>query len=472
MTAPATFPLVVDLDDTLIKTDVLYESTLALLRRNPFWIAMVVLWLLRGRLYLKTQLAQRVALDPALLPYRADLLEFLKAERAAGRSLILATATHERLAQPIADHLGLFDAVLATTDTVNLKGHPKADALVKRFGERGFDYVGDSASDMAVWAVARNALVVGNLTPATPVVQRFHRTASPWKGALRAMRPHQWTKNALLFVPLLTAHQFMNPVAIGNVVLAFIAFSLCASSVYLLNDLWDLPADRAHPRKCRRPFAAGDLAICHGLLLIPLLLAAAFGLALLLTWQFLAVLAFYYACTVFYSFHGKSLLIIDVLLLAGLYTLRILAGDAALGQFTSFWLLAFSLSFFLSLAMVKRYAELAALPPTVGDLKGRGYVRGDEELLRELGGGAGYGAVLIFALYIKSPEVSMLYQTPELLWLLCPLLLYWITRVWFITHRGLMHDDPIVFALRDRTSHVIGGITLVLMLLAMRGGGR
>ncbi len=463
-------PLVVDLDDTLLKTDLLFEALLCLLRQQPWCVFWLLPWYWRGRAYLKAQIAARVVIDPKGLPYRTELLTALQAERAQGRSLILATASPRTWAMAIADHLQLFDDVMASDAQTSLKGPQKATALVQRFGRGGFDYVGDSRADLAVWAVAARAWVVGTQQPEVTVVRRFLPTESRWRMVLRAMRLHQWTKNALLFVPLFTSHQFFHLDAVVSTGLALIAFSLCASSVYLLNDLWDLGADRQHSRKCHRPFAAGHLKILEGLLLIPILLILAFTLAIsLLSWKFVAVLLFYYGCTLFYSFCGKAIPIIDVLFLAGLYTLRILAGDAALNQFTSFWLLAFSIFFFLSLAMVKRYAELAALPPDAGQVVGRGYAKGDEALLRELGAVSGYCAVLVLALYIKSPEVLALYRYPWLLWSLCPLLLYWITRVWFITHRGEMHDDPIVFAIQDRLSHLMGLATLIIVLIASHG---
>ena len=365
--------------------------------------------------------------------------------------------------EAVARHTGVFEEVIASDGARNLAGARKAAVLVERFAERGFDYAGNGTVDLHVWKRARRAWVVNaprslaaRAAGHCEVEHHLHGHGAPLKSWLRALRLHQWLKNLLVFLPLLASHRFLEPGAVLAALGAFVAFGLCASGVYLLNDLLDLPSDRSHPRKRQRPFAAGDLPLLHGLLLAPLLTLAAFALAAAIAPAFVAVLALYLAMTLGYSFWLKRVAMLDVVLLAGLYTIRIIAGAAAIGSPLSFWLLAFSMFLFLSLAMLKRYTELAAM---LGEGRsgalGRGYGVEDLPLVQSLGGSAGYGAVLVLALYINSPESLALYARPQVLWLICPLLLYWVSRVWVIAHRGAMNDDPVVFAVRDRVSQVV-----------------
>ena len=468
-------PLCVDLDGTLIRSDVLMESFLLLIKLRPWMIFVIPFWLLRGRAALKYEIAHRVDLDAKTLPYQENLIGFLKDERTKGRTLILATAAHRKIAEGIAEHLGIFTVVLATADGINLVGRVKRDALVERYGERGFDYAGNSRADLHVWAMARQAIVVnprkGVLQGATvccPVSHTFKDEQPHWSMYTKAVRAHQWLKNLLVFVPMLMAHRMTGIHLWADVLLAFISFSLCASSVYLFNDLFDLPADRLHPRKHKRPFASGDLSIIQGLLLTPVLLLAAFAIAI--SWLPLAfslVLAAYYALTVSYSLWLKSVVILDAVILAGLYTLRIIGGAAAIGIGASFWLLAFSIFLFFSLALVKRYSELLALRQR-GQLTthGRGYHVEDLVMLMGFGVASGFLAVLVSAFYINSTKVQALYMHPTVLWPVSPILLYWISRIWLITHRGGMHDDPVVFAATDKGSWVVAAIIAGLLWCA------
>jgi 4-hydroxybenzoate polyprenyltransferase len=473
----ATVPLCIDLDGTLVRSDLLVESFFSLLAHN-FPVALKVpFWLFRGKAHLKAEVARRAHLDVAALPYNERLLSYLREQRAAGRPLVLATASPEKLARQVADHLGLFDEVIATRGDLNLKGAHKAEALVGRFGERGFDYAGNEHADLAVWRHSRRAIVVDP----DPGVSRAARAAAEietvieneragLRDYLKALRLHQWSKNVLVFVPLIAAHRAGEIPLLLQAVFAFLAFGLCASSVYLLNDLLDLPADRAHPRKRARPFAAGTIPILHGVALIPLLLLASAGLTLLLPPLFAATLALYYLSTLAYSLSLKRLVLVDVLLLAGLYTVRVLAGAAAVVVTPSFWLLAFSIFLFLSLALAKRHAELKVLlKQGTEKSRGRGYHAADIDALMSLGSAAGYMAVLVLALYINSPTVRDLYHRPEVIWLLCPLLLYWISRVWLGAHRGKLHDDPVVFAFKDHVSRLVlvlaAGIALTATFL-------
>jgi 4-hydroxybenzoate polyprenyltransferase/phosphoserine phosphatase len=455
-------PLVVDLDGTLIRSDILVESGFAFVKGAPHRFYEPLLWLIRGgKAVLKARLADLTNLDVTVLPYDLAVVEWLTTEREAGRRLVLATASHERYAKAIADHLGLFDATLATDGKTNLSAENKRDRLVAEFGEKGFDYVGNSQDDVPVWQAADCAYVVNpesGVERAARQVCRVERVIESRptlvKTISKSLRLHQWLKNLLIFVPLLAGHMLSSPQRALSALLAFLAFGLCASSVYLLNDLLDLEDDRHHPVKRRRPLASGNMPLAWGIVLFPILLAAAFAIAwLLLPWRFSAVLLGYYLLTLAYSTYLKRRVMVDVVALATLYTTRIVAGTEAIGTHLTFWLLAFSMFIFLSLALVKRYAELHAMM-TRGLIKarGRGYISADLPLLCPLGAASGYLAVLVLALYIQDTKTTGLYHHPEFIWLACPLLLYWVSRTWIITHRGLMHDDPIVFAARDRVS--------------------
>jgi 4-hydroxybenzoate polyprenyltransferase/phosphoserine phosphatase len=460
----ASFPLAVDLDGTLIKTDLLVEGALALLRHRPLLLFAMLAWLISGgKAHLKREVARRVVLDPETLPYHAEFLAFLRQQASAGRTLVLATAADEQAAAPVVRHLGLFSEVLASDGAVNLEAERKRARLVERFGEKGFDYAANGRVDLAIWPSARAAVVVNpspgverGLVGKVEVEARFDDRPRKLAGHLRALRPQQWLKNLLVFVPLVTSHAVVEAAQILNASLAFLAFCLCASAVYVVNDLLDLADDRRHPRKRRRPFAAGDVPPIHGAVMAPLLVAAAVAVSLLLPPVFLAALALYVAVTTAYSFWLKRIVLLDVFTLAGLYTLRLIAGSAALALWPSFWLLAFSMFIFLSLALLKRYTELRALNESgTAAAPGRGYRIGDLEVLTSLGGSAGFLSVLVLALYVNSPAVLPLYSRPDALWFLCPLLLYWVSRVWLVAHRGDMHDDPIVYAVKDRVSRLV-----------------
>jgi len=460
--------LVVDLDGTLLRSDLLVESTLSFVRTHPLAAPWPLYWLTRGKAHLKREIATRSDLDVTVLPYEPAVIEHIQEAREQGRKTVLATASDQHLARQVADHLQLFDDVIASDGHTNLSRTRKRDALVKAYGERGFDYLGNSHDDLVVWRAARHAWLVN---PLPGVRQRAQRDDSIrvagemcaqenlWLSWLRALRLHQWLKNLLILVPLLTAHKLTDLPLLNQALLAFLFYGLCASSVYLLNDLFDLNDDRHHPRKRLRPFASGALPPLHGLVATPILLLAAFAGALwLLPWQFAAVMAGYYLITLAYSLSLKRLMTIDVITLALLYTLRIIAGGAATGVHLTFWILAFSMFIFLSLALIKRYAELfdASEAGKTGKPGGRGYYTGDLPMLASLGAASGYLAVMILALYIYDQSTVALYRQPEVIWLACPLLLVWITRAWMLAHRGEMHDDPVVFAMRDRFSLVIG----------------
>lgn len=469
-------PLIVDLDGTLLRSDVLVETGFLFLRDQPHRFWEPLLWLVDGKAALKHQLAHATELDVTVLPYDEAVVALIKRERDAGRHVVLATASHRRLAERVAEHLGLFDEVLATEGGRNLSAGAKRDVLMERYGEQGFDYAGNSADDLTVWKAARRAYVVnassGLLRRAQKlgnVYQSLGSANASLRVWLKALRLHQWLKNLLVFVPLLTAHRYGEAGPFGEALLAFLCFSLSASSVYLLNDLLDLPDDRRHARKRLRPFAAGLLPIQSGLIAIPLLLVTAFGLALwLLPIMFSLTLAGYYTLTLAYSLSLKRRTVIDVIALAALYTLRIIAGAMALAIPLSFWLLAFSMFLFLSLALVKRYAELFHVRAGEGkNALGRGYYASDLEMIASLGAASGYMAVLVLALYINDPKTTQLYRHVSIVWLACPLLLTWISRVWMLAHRGLMNEDPVIFAVRDRVSLSIGLLIGLVFWLAI-----
>jgi 4-hydroxybenzoate polyprenyltransferase len=470
-------PLVVDLDGTLIRTDMLVETASQFLIQHPFQCFKPLLWLMRGKTVLKTELAQRVQMDVSALPYNTDVLDWVRAEKRNGRRLVLATASHRMLAQQVAQHLNLFDEVLATEGDTNLKSAAKAQALVDRFGEAGFDYVGNDWPDLEVWAKAHTAHVVDapagllDRARAQGAVGQVFASELPaaWMAMLKAMRLHQWMKNLLVFVPLMAAHQYADAPRDVLAVLAFVIFSLTASSVYLLNDLVDVLDDRHHARKRHRPFACGALSLITGWALWPLLLVVAVVLSVwLMPWLFSFSLGIYFVLTVAYSLHLKQLAVVDVLTLAALYTLRIIAGAAAIDVAVSFWLLLFSMFIFLSLALIKRYSELKVARDAgkTGALRGRGYEPDDLELVSSLGGSAGFIAVLVLALYIQDGQAAHLYAAPQLIWLACPVMLFWISRAWLIAHRGRMHDDPIVFALKDKVSWGVGVFMVAVFALA------
>lgn len=473
--AMAAAPVCVDLDGTLIKTDTLWESLILLLKRWPWQLPLVLWWLLRGKAHLKRALACRVIPDPSVLPYRPQVLEFLEREKEAGKPLFLTTAADERVAQAVAAHLGLFDRVIASDGRSNCAGTAKLRAIRKLLGSRGFTYLGDSTADLPLWEAASQAYLVAPsrgllhsaravCSPRTIAVPKRNRVAT----VLTALRPHQWAKNLLVLVPLFLAHQVDHLPKLWSALVGLVSFCCCASAVYVLNDLVDVESDRRHPSKYRRPVAAGDLTIPASIVLGMLLGLAAFTLA---AWQlstaFVGLLAVYWCLTTAYSLFLKKRLLVDVLLLAGLYTFRIVAGAAAVDVLLSPWLLAFSMFFFLSLALGKRYIELGRTADRPhGALPGRGYCPEDFEMLQSLGPTSGFLAVLVYCLYIHSDAVAPLYGRPWVLWLICPILLYWISRFWLFARRKLVTDDPVVFALKDRASLCSIALTAVLLLLA------
>lgn len=451
--------LCVDLDGTLLRSDMLYES---------FWSALAQDWrsilgatraLLRGKAQLKRYLADASDISVATLPYDKVVLSYIQEWRDQGGSVVLVTASDQTLATAISDHLGLFDEVYGSNGTTNLKGVTKAQFLQDRFGRGHYSYMGDAVDDLSVWKGSDHVVTVNTKPTLRQKVEEFaenveHLQSIPWppQAVLTALRPHQWIKNLLVFLPMLTSHQ-IGLATLGICVLCFVAFSLVASAVYLVNDMLDLSADRAHPRKCRRPLAAGTLRISHGTGMAVGLLGVGIALSGMLGASFLLVMLTYFCLTTAYSMHFKRQIVVDICVLAGLYTLRIVAGAVALGIDLSVWLLAFSMFFFLALAAVKRQAELVD-SAFRGKLMttGRGYHVEDLPIVAMIAISAGYVSVLVMALYVNSPDVMALYSHPQTLWGVCAILMFWVSRTVMIAHRGGMHDDPVVFAAKDGVS--------------------
>ncbi|MFY9514097.1 MAG: UbiA family prenyltransferase [Rubrivivax sp.] len=461
-------PLVVDLDGTLTPTDTLVESVRVLAVQQPRALFRLPAWLLRGRSALKAEVAARASLDVRHLPLRAELLTYLAQQKALGRRIVLATAADRSIADAVAARVGLFDAVLASDGAINLKGQAKLAEIRARVGEK-FAYAGDSSADLPVWRAAGAALLVDvapavarQVRQAVPVEREFPGAPGSWRLWLKAARVHQWLKNMLIFVPLLTSFSFSQVDKIGLALTAFLAFSLLASATYLANDIWDLDTDRAHPRKVNRPFASGAIPIQRGLPVGLSLLAGGMLLGALVSPGFLAVLVAYLASTSAYSFVLKRYVLLDVVMLATLYTMRVVAGAIAIRVELSPWLLAFCVFTFFSLALVKRCSELVSFQRAGrSSASGRDYQVSDLAVLWPLGVGAGLCSVVVFGLFVATVAAAGLYAHANLLWLVGVGLLYWMGRLWIKTSRGEMHDDPIVFTLSD-----FGTRTVLLLMVA------
>jgi len=486
----ATLPvLCVDLDGTLVKSDTLYDSTLVLARQNPAALLKLPGWLLQGKAALKEHLTSAVQLDVIHLPYNRELLQYLEQQHATGRPIYLATAANAALAQRVADHLGLFAGVLASDSAINLAGRNKLKAFQERFGD-DFTYIGNALPDLPLLKNCKEPMVanptvslLSALRSAKVVpVRTFSEKVSPIKAWTKALRLHQWSKNVLLFLPLMLAHS-RSFALVAGVITAFFSFGLCASATYIVNDLLDIESDRQHPRKKRRPFASGDLSSLAGIFVIVLFLAASFGLALMVPrviaavspalalhrpHNFLKWLIIYCVTTLAYSLRLKRAVLVDVIVLSGLYTIRILAGSAATGIEVSAWLASFSIFFFLSLAFVKRFAELENLRSRGGaSASGRGYHVSDLEQLRSFGSASGYASVVVLTLYISNLGTAHLYSHYIRLWLMVPVMLLWLSRLWLLASRGQLNEDPVIYAITDRRSLLLGVVVVFIVLLSL-----
>jgi 4-hydroxybenzoate polyprenyltransferase len=469
-------PLCVDLDGTLVKSDTLYDSLCVMLRHRPTAALKLPFWLLGGKAWVKAELARVAPLDAAKLPYNQKVVNFLRQEKRKGCAIYLVTGADERLAQAVAAHLNLFTETLGSDGQKNLTGNRKLAELKRRF--ESFDYIGNSRVDLPLLAAAIEPMVANPTRGLLMALKRkrirpvhdFRDHRSFVKTITKAIRVHQWAKNILVFVPLLLSHKLTHQ-SILAAVACFFCFSFTASANYLVNDLLDIESDRHHSSKRLRPFAAGDLSVLHGLFLVLFLTGATVALLVAvpsLPWHFVLWLIAYAVVTTSYSFWLKRIALVDVIVLSGLYTLRMLAGGAATGTVISPWLASFSTFLFLSLAMVKRFSEIENLRERgVTTTHGRGYLVADLEQIRSFGTASGFVAVLVFTQYISRPDVEMLYRHAMRLWLIVPLLLLWILRVWLKASRGELDDDPVIFALRDKMSLAIGAAVVVIALFAL-----
>ena len=467
-------PLCVDLDGTLVKTDTLIEAMLVLLRKNYLYFFLFPLWLAKGKLHFKFQVFLHADMNPTMLPYNKDVLKLIGVERDAGRPIVLATASPYLIAEKVAQHLGLFSTVLSSDESMNLKGARKADLLVEKYGEKGFDYIGDSRADLDVWKKADRSYVVNarkriekKAAKVANVVKTLRSEKSLIRLLFRQIRAHQWAKNVLIFLPMLMSYRLNDLDVWLSSFHAFAAFSLLASSVYILNDLLDLDADRKHPDNCRRPFASGDLSLSWGAILFPSLLLGGIVLSATLSKEFFAVILGYFLLTSAYSFRLKQIVLADILILASLYSWRVIAGAVASGIQMSEWFIIFAIFFFLSLALVKRSSELILMEKVkMKKNSRRGYFVSDLPLLIAFGVASGYLSILVLALYFSTPEVKNINSYPIALWGTLPFLLYWISRIWLKAFRGKMPSDPMVWAMKDRLSYSMLFIVAALWIIA------
>lgn len=460
-------PLAVDLDGTLIRNDLIEETVIRFLIERPWRIFLILYWWSKGRAHLKQKVAQRVLVDVTLLPYREEVLAWLREQGASGRKLLLVSGSDQSYVTAIADHLKIFSQAKGSDGKTNCIGSKKAAWLVDQFGEKGFDYAGNSRVDRKVWARAQEAVVVHPASSAFSDLLRISKRFTVARLSplvlFKTLRAHQWVKALLVFVPLFAAHRVFDVDAVTAAIKAFFSFSFISSATYVLNDIVDLESDRQHPKKRSRPLASGLLRPWLGLLLSILLVVSSLTIASQVSLLFLALIVAYGIGTLVYSLFAKSWVIADIVLLSGFYTLRILGGGVACDIDVSRWLLLFSIFFFLSLACVKRFCELASLGKLAASR--RDYQQSDLPLIRVMGLCSGFIAVLVIALWANSYEVEVIYQSPQLLWLLCPLLLYWVGRIWLLAERGVMHHDPVVFALKDGLSYLIAALALFLVYM-------
>ncbi len=475
---PQTSPLCVDLDGTLIKTDSLHELFLLLIKQKPFYCFLAIFWLFKSKAHFKAEITKKIKLIPENLPYNEEVIDYIKTQK-VDRKVYLVTGSNKVLADSIASYLQLFNGVIASDSETNLTGENKKNHLVEYFGEQGFEYIGNDKVDFPVWKAASSVSVVSQdnsflqkVRSSFNIEKEFISPTPTIRNYLKGIRLHQWVKNLLVFIPFFLDHRFNDANAFIQLVMAFLCLSLIASFTYIINDLLDLESDRQNQYKRNRPFASCLISIKQAVVLMLFLLVGIIVLLSLLSFPVIITLLVYLATTLSYSFYFKRIAILDVTILAGLFSLRVITGVVSIESEWSFWLLAFSMFFFLSLAFAKRYSEVENLrvegrESTVG----RGYVVDDLPMLNSSGIAAGYISILVIALYIESEKVREMYSHPEILWLICPLLLFWIGRIWLITGRGEMHEDPIVFAIKDKVSILTVSLCFVIVLGAVYFNG-
>jgi 4-hydroxybenzoate polyprenyltransferase len=466
-------PICVDLDGTLIFTDMFVETALSAIRKNIFILFLIPFWLLKGRAFAKKKLAESSSVDPSHLPYNDELIAFLQKERETGRKLVLVTASDKQAAVSIADHLNIFDDVIASDGNNNLKGKVKSTELLRAFGNKEFIYAGNDVSDLHVWKNAQSAITVNTphaLTRAVraivPVTHEFSNRKNTFRELFRALRTYQWVKNILVFVPIIVSEKPISFEAFISTSLIFISFCLSASGLYIVNDLMDLETDRRHPAKRRRPFASGVLPLGYGII-SPIIILAALNIARTVSLDCFIMVSLYIIISTLYSVFLKTKPLVDVFCLAGLYTLRIIGGGFASGALASIWLLNFSGFFFLALAFLKRYSEY--LNKSVGtDSKHsrRGYNSTDKEMLQMMGIGSSLISAVVLSLYINSSQANSNYMHPDYLWGIVPLILFWHFRLWLAAGRNYMHHDPIIYSLKDWVSYICFALIVGIFILA------
>jgi len=466
--------LYVDLDDTLVSTDTLWERLLLLLKAKPLALFLIPFWILEGKARFKRKMSEEAYSPTKNWPLNPAVLDKIESVRSSGGEVILATAADTSIAHQVSAQAGGFDAILCSTESINLKGKNKLEAIQHHSGGEPFCYIGDCEADLPIWEACETALVVNpneSLRKKMSHLKQVEALDGPQDMSFRtirkAMRIHQWAKNVLLLVPLLLSHQILVGDKLIDVLMALVGFGLTVSATYIWNDLLDIEADREHPSKCERPLAAGKLSIKNGIFLSLVIFSAGLLTSYFIDPGFFLLVCGYVALTLTYSFKLKSLLLVDVLMLGIFYTYRIIMGAEAADVVISPWLLAFSIFFFLSLGFVKRFSEIQNKLQKDNDpeVKIRGYFGGDISMVRSFGVASGNLSMLILALYLTSPSVAPLYNSPEWLWAICLILFYWLMRIWFLAQRNQMPEDPVLFAIHDKTSLIAGALIVVVAVL-------
>lgn len=470
-------PLCVDLDGTLIKSDTIIESTLLAIKSKPIIFFLLFFWILNGKNYFKKRITNIATPNPEILTYNVEVINFIKEEQAKGRQIILTTATTQNIANSISEYLNMFDLVISSTDNFNNRSKNKSQILIDKFGFKNFDYIGNGYADLEVWKSSRNALVVsdnkslianaGKISEVTKIFKPTNK--SKIQLLIKQLRVFQWLKNILIFIPFILAHKFGNTSVYLTSILGFLSFSFLSSFVYIVNDLLDIESDRNHHTKSKRPIASSELSIPFAFTVGLILCISSFAISIfVLKSTFTLYLLAYLILTSSYSIKLKKIFVIDILTLSILYTLRLMAGADLTYAPISKWLLAFSVFIFLSLSIIKRYTEiLNAVKDRKENIMGRAYEISDINLLQSMGITSGLISVLVFILYIFSPEVIMLYGQPSFLMPVILIILYWIIRIWFLAQRGLVDEDPIIFTAKDKQSYLITFLIVLFIYLAI-----
>jgi len=466
-------PLCVDLDGTLVRTDFLLETAIVAIRNHWPIIFQLPFWFLTGKARAKSKLAKFGTCNLETIPWNEEFINYLKKEHEKGRRIVLATASDRSIAESVALPLGIFEEVISSDGITNIKGEAKAKVLVDRYSEHGFDYAGNDNSDLPVWKRARTALIVNarsnvskSVAKLVHVEHEFGRRRPVILGLIKGCRIYQWIKNILVFIPMVVAHRLFEKSALFPSLLTFAGFCAAASGIYLINDLMDLEADRLHPRKRYRPFASGELPLQYGVVGL-FLITIAITIGLVVSRGILSIILLYITLSLVYSNFIKTKPLADVFCLAALYLLRVIAGGFASGSHASVWLLNFSGFLFLSLGFLKRYAEYpqSDFESTSKNVR-RGYKNFDSLLIIIMGVSSSFLSSMVLGLYVNSAQAQYIYQTPFLLWGFVPLVLYWQCRMWLATIRGNMHDDPILYAAKDRISYLIVALLILIYIAA------